>query len=258
LPKKTVMDSLSISPSRYLNLQTVVFLFTLFLSAGGQAQSPTSLIWINLSHEQDPGNQILVGYTEMTTMDVDPGFDALLVPMGNCLSSLIGSDHYVIQARPPFEASDIVPLGFHADSSGAFAISIDHTTGVFEQGQPIFLYDSMTSKLVDLSTEPYLFTSDTGDFDDRFQLVYQSSNLSLEQLSKNNVSVYTESGVLTVNTGDTASEIQIFDLTGKQVAIAPHISGNITRFPNLENQHQTRIVCIVYGNGQALVRKIVF
>lgn len=252
------MDSLSISPSRFLNLQSLLLLFTLVLSAAAQAQTPTSLIWINLSHEQDPGNQILVGYTEMTTMDVDPGFDALLVPMGNCLSSLIGSDHYVIQARPPFEVSDVVPLGFHADSSGTFALSIDHTTGVFEQGQPIFLYDTMASKLVELSTGPYLFTSETGDFDNRFQLSYQSSNLALEQLSQDQVTVYEEAGVLTINTRDTASEIQIFDLTGKQVAIASHISGNITRFPNLENQHQAQIVRIVYESGKALVRKILF
>lgn len=218
-----------------------------------------SRIWINMSHEENPGNQILIGYTDMATLEVDPGFDSALAPVGDCLSSLIGSGHYVIQARPAFEASDVVPLALHAQSSGTFTIWLDHADGIFEQGQPIYLYDNLENRCSELSADPYVFTSESGDFDDRFQLLYQTTALGLGSSSQEVVSVYNEAGILTVQTGsETASHIQVFDLQGREIAQLRGFTTLTASLPSVQAQHEVRLVRIVYPSGRVLVRKIVF
>ncbi|UMY65765.1 MULTISPECIES: hypothetical protein [unclassified Flavobacterium] len=253
------MDSLSITQNRYLNVRLLLPLAMAFVSWVAFPQSPMSRIWLNMSHEENPGNQILVGYTDMATLEVDPGFDSALAPAGDCLSSLIGSEHYVIQARPAFEASDVVPLALHAESSGTFTIWLDHADGVFEQGQAIYLYDGLENKCSELSAASYVFTSESGDFDNRFQLLYQTSTLGLATSSQDTVSVYDESGVLTVHTGsETASCIQVFDLQGREIAQLKTPATLTASLPFVSAQREVRLVRIVYPSGRVLVRKIRF
>ncbi len=252
------MVSLSIPQSRYLNVRSFLLLGVALVSSIAFAQSPMSRIWVNMSHEENPGNQILIGYTDMATLDVDPGFDSALAPMGNCLSSLIGSERYVIQARPGFEASDVVPLALHAESSGTFTIWLDHADGVFEQGQAIYLYDSVANTCSELSAAPYVFTSESGDFNSRFQLLYQTTTLDLAESLRDAVSVYNDAGILTVHTGsETASQIQVFDLQGRELA-QMMASTATTSLPSLVAEQQVRLVRIVYPSGRVLVRKVLF
>lgn len=252
------MDSLS-TPKRYQDLRSYLLIALLLAGMISNAQSAISRVWINMANEQNTGNQILVGYTDMTTMDVDPGFDAPLVQAGDCLSSLIGTARFVIQARAPFEASDIVPLALHAENAGTFTIWIDQADGVFADGQSVFLYDNDEKKLSDLSSGAYSFDTEPGDFDNRFQLVYQAQTLGLESLSENGFRVYTEDGRLTVDIGaGRADEIRVFDLAGRQLTSVRQPSGTVIPLNGLIAQQQLRLVWITLASGRTVVRKVVF
>ncbi|MFP9116148.1 hypothetical protein ACLI1A_19615, partial [Flavobacterium sp. RHBU_3] len=60
-----------------------------------------------------------------------------------------------IQARPIFEASDVVPMGFTAPAAGNFTITLDHVDGLFEQGQKIYLRDNQEGIIRDLTQMDY-------------------------------------------------------------------------------------------------------
>src|SRR5690606_9763305 len=93
--------------------------------------------WLNLSDEMAVYNQILVGYMENATQDVDAGIDAeMFAYEGNAIYSIIDNNEekFVIQGRSlPFTDADVVKLGFRAIESGSFSISLNNFDGIFEQ-----------------------------------------------------------------------------------------------------------------------------
>lgn len=137
--------------------------------------------WLNFSNAAGHGyNQILIGYIPGATNGIDHQIDALLFGYsGSSLYSIINEGKYVIQGRAlPFETTDVVPLGVKITTAGEFRITLAAFTGIFAEGQPIYLHDKYLGTVHNLSEEDYVFTSSTGEFNDRFDVIYDdfSSN----------------------------------------------------------------------------------
>src|SRR5690606_26368400 len=102
--------------------------------------------WLNLSGENGTEfNQILVGYINGATNQVDDGFDGKMFGYeGSAIYNLIDQEKFTIQGRMlPFEAEDVVPLGFRAIQQGKFTISLAATDGLFAEGQKIYIRDNL-------------------------------------------------------------------------------------------------------------------
>ena len=176
-------------------------------------------MWLNLSDSAINYNQILVGYMSNATMGADHQIDAKLFGYsGNAIYSLIEDQKYVIQGRSlPFETTDVVPLGFRADRSGAFTISIDNTDGLFAAGQTIFLKDLATNTVHNLSEGAYEFITEPGTYNDRFQIVYENllTTSNPNSLTNNWTAFKNEDSIKVQSRGFDIESVEVYDITGR-------------------------------------------
>lgn len=224
------------------------------------ADADRSRIWLNVANNGIQGNQMLVGYTANTTLDDDNGFEAKLIPSGNNISSMIGSDRYVIQARPAFTAEDVVPMGLHAETAGTYTVSLDHADGVFEGAQDIFLKDNLTGAVTNLKQESYSFVTEVGDFNDRLQLQYVNTTLANPDFDTNSVFIYKDDNrVLTLSAGTLEIKtVKIFDVRGRLVYTKDAISSNIAQLGDLKAEAQVLLLQVTLTDGKVVIRKVAY
>ncbi|UMY65730.1 MULTISPECIES: GEVED domain-containing protein [unclassified Flavobacterium] len=224
------------------------------------ADSDRSRIWLNVANGDVKGNQMLVAYIPSATLADDNGYEAKLIPNGNNISSLIGSDRYVIQARPAFSADDIVPMGLRAETAGTFTVSLDHVDGVFEGDQDIFLKDNLTGVVTNLKQASYSFATEAGDFNDRLQLQYVNTTLGIPGFDANTVVIYKDDNqVLTINAGTIEmANVKIFDIRGRQVYTKEAISSNVAQLGDLKAEHQVLLVQITSADGRVVTKKVAY
>ena len=228
-----------------------------FRSAAGNA----SRYWLNMVAQNGSGSQALVAYLEQTTLGIDYGYDGKVFNGGNSVSlySTATGSKLTIQARPQFEASDIVPMGFSAPAAGQYTISIDHTEGVFSQGQAIYLKDLQEGVIRNLSLNDYTFTTEAGNFEGRFEIHYQTQALGTTPiLDANSVVVFKQGDAISINTGAAIIEgVKVFDVRGRQLYSQGGINATETVINNLNVQQQVLIIEIATDKG-VVSKRIVF
>ncbi|MBS1534166.1 MAG: fibronectin type III domain-containing protein [Bacteroidetes bacterium] len=178
-------------------------------------------IWLNLISGSGIFNQILVGYIDGATTGWDRTYDGVRLTDGvsSTFYSVIPEQNLVIQGRPlPFEVADQVPLGFKTTVADTFSLRLDQFDGLFDT-QDIFIEDKLLGIIHNLKQSPYLFTSGIGTFNDRLVLRYNNSLLSTNQpMVENHVFAQIHSNVLSVESLQTMTKIEVFDLTGKLIS----------------------------------------
>ncbi len=218
-------------------------------------------IWLNLMHDQNYVNQILIGYMTWATQEVDPGMDALSMSTGTAISSLIGTNGYVIQGRAlPFTCDDIVPLEFKSTIDGEFTINIDYVDGLFAGDQGIFLRDNVTNIVTDLKAGSYTFSTLPGTYQSRFELIYQNAALGIQEPKFNSqVTVYKENGAIAINSGMTMmKDIKIYDLNGRLVYSKNNINNTSTKCNDFSTERQVLLVQIVSDENSIATKKIAY
>src|SRR5690606_8652817 len=180
--------------------------------------------WLNLSDEMVVYNQILVGYMENATQGIDSGIDAKMFAYeGNAIYSIIDNneEQYVIQGRAlPFTDSDVVKLGFRAIQSGSFNISLENFYGIFEEDNLIiYLKDNFNQTQHILKDGAYTFVSEEGLFENRFEVVYQTTMSTETPISTDaNWIVYKlENGFQVQTVGFEMKEVSVYDMLGRVV-----------------------------------------
>ena len=179
---------------------------------------------LNLTSTNGVFSQMVLGYSPEYTLGVDDGIDGFNINSTNYLCSTIEGAAYVIQGRPEFSATDIVPLQYKIENADQYSIAIEQLSGVFTT-QDVFLKDKLTNTIHDLKSGPYDFGSESGNFKERFEVVYESP-LAVNQNSfnENNVVVYKQNQELMVNTGKIPmSNVKVYDIRGRLVIAKDHI-----------------------------------
>ncbi|MES2485704.1 MAG: hypothetical protein V4581_07115, partial [Bacteroidota bacterium] len=104
-----------------------------------------SRLWLNITNTENAFSQALIGYMDGATLDLDYGYDGRIIAEGSArLYSKVADNTLAIQARPSFEATDVVPMGFMVAAPGQYTITLDHVDGVFSTGQVVYLKDNLT------------------------------------------------------------------------------------------------------------------
>ena len=160
-------------------------------------------LWINLISENSIFNQILIGYIRGASNEEDElFFDAPSLSTGGHIPAVIYSriensrKKFAIQGRDvqSIADEDVVSLGFinSVNNSTVFRISIAKTQGSFLDRNNVYLKDNLLDITHNLSLGDYSFTSEQGEFTDRFQIEFKTDNvLSVKDLviTENNVTV---------------------------------------------------------------------
>ncbi|AWH83628.1 hypothetical protein HYN59_00190 [Flavobacterium album] len=232
----------------------------IFRTAQDESEAQISRLWLNLSG-QDGFSQAAIGYTDMTTLGLDYGWDgkAFINDGDVTLFSLAGEETLGIQARPSFEASDVVPMGYQATQPGTYTIALDHMDGVFEAGQDIYLQDNLLNITHDLKQGAYEFTTEAGIITNRFNIIY-AEPLSTENptLDANSVIVYKDGNSININSGTAdMTGVSVYDTRGRLLYNAKYINATETVINGLTAEKQVLIVTISTVKGE-VSKKIIF
>lgn len=236
-----------------------------YKTANNTTAVPTVLeshrIWLNLTNSTSNFSQILLGYIQTATNDVNPGLDGLYYGADqHVLYSLIDNEPYTIQAKSlPFANTDVVPLGYKVNVAGQTTISLDHVDGVFSGNQNIYLLDQLLNVTHDLKAAPYTFASQAGTFNNRFVVRYTSAALGNGGFDlQNKVTVATGKNQITIKSESEAiDQVILFDMFGRKIHENTRINNNEFQISGLLT-HQTLIAQIILADGQVIAKKLVY
>jgi len=232
-----------------------------------QAQSRNSRreshkIWLNLTNDKGAFKQQLLAYVQGTTLDYDTNFEAASYE-GNAnldFYSNLTNKKLVIQSRPlPFNADDIVPIGFMSTAAETYKVAIDHVDGLFLDNQPIYLEDKLKNVIHDLKQGAYTFTTAAGTFNDRFVVRYTNSALGNEHYDFNNSVQAIANDKVTVYAGvEPIESIEVIDLLGRTLRHYDQINATTYTLGNLSKNDKVLFLKIKLSNQVVVTKKIIF
>jgi hypothetical protein len=134
-----------------------------------------SRIWIKLNNNNGVVlGQKMIAYTADATLGYDNGLDGLYMSDSPvALYSKADVKDVVINARPSFDKSDVLPLIFKTSTAGDYSLSLSQFDGLFLGNQAIYIKDKLTLVTHNLKAGNYNFTTAAGTFTDRFEVVYR-------------------------------------------------------------------------------------
>lgn len=201
-------------------------------------------LWLRADNGQHT-NQILVGYVDGATQDMDWFYDAQKLRGNHSVSfySLLNDTTLLgIQGLAPLNGADPapVPLGLYAGATGQYSIYIDSIEN-FPSNMPINLLDADMGLIYDLRNGPYLFQTAQGEDNDRFVLFPNEIVTALDELDNLHLNVYPNpnNGTFTVmiNSGiEQEINVSLFDVTGKLIMASNQAISSCNNFIALETQ----------------------
>ncbi|WP_053970960.1 choice-of-anchor D domain-containing protein [Mangrovimonas sp. ST2L15] len=189
-------------------------------------------LWINLSSDNGAFNQILVGYFQNASDDYDGMYyDAprnMSTGQNALLYSLIENidSKFAIQGKSDLslDINEVIPLGFSTTiyTPTIYTLSLAQIEGQFLNSNIIYLKDNLLNIYHDLSSSDYTFSSEQGEFNDRFEIVFQTNALSTSEsvLDTNDLTIVElQNGMVsfTVGKNKTIEKIEIYDLLGRSL-----------------------------------------
>ena len=225
------------------------------------AEIERNRIWLNVTGDNGIFSQTMVAYMTNATQGIDAGIDGrYLNDSPIAVTSKISNQDFAIQGRSlPFEATDIVALGFKTNVAGNYSFAIDHVDGLFAGAQDIYLRDAITGVDHDLKAGAYSFTSEAGNFGNRFFVVYTAA-LSVENpvLNANAVVIYkNDNQSFTVNSGAvTMASVKVFDIRGRLLTTQNNVNANQTTI-TAGQSNEVLMVQITSIDGATVTKKVV-
>ncbi|MDO5978642.1 hypothetical protein [Flavivirga spongiicola] len=223
-------------------------------------------LWVNLTSDNGIFNQILVGYVNGATNEDDgTSYDTAKFPnKGVALYSTIeGSNKkFAIQGKATnsLDRDETIKLGFKTTINvpTLYKLSIAQLQGDFLANNTVYLRDNLLNKSHDLSASDYTFTSDSGEFNDRFEIVFNANSLSTNNVSieENQFSIVdldNDKVQFSTNNSLNIKIISVFDLIGRQLY---HFEGqNSSETYRLSNLSNTIYIAKVELSNGAIVTK---
>ena len=215
-------------------------------------------IWLNLNDATNNYNQILVGYANGATNDVDSSIDGeVLDKSKTMLYNLINDSEYVIQGKAlPFVDSDEVVLGLKAITAGNYAISLENVDGLFTS-QDVYVKDLVTNTIHNIKQTPYQFSTPEGVYNNRFKVVFKTTLVNQENVSEESVVVFTQNDELKINTSQEIESVEVHDILGRVIYSKENVNEKTTSISSITNRNQALLVKITFKTGQTVTKKVI-
>ena len=111
-----------------------------------------------------------------------------------------------------------------------------------------------------MKSADYVFASDRGTFDTRFEVRYVDQSVlktDTSVISSNDVLIYTmENQVVIKSQIDILDQIEIYDITGRRIFSKSNIINNEYKSPGLHLGAQVVIVKVRFANNQMVIKKV--
>jgi len=220
-------------------------------------------IWLNLINTQGAFKQILVGYIQDATNQMDNHFDSEIAEAGNTISlySVVADKKLSIQGRAlPFVETDVVPLGFRTTDAGNYAIELADFDGLFESELPIYIEDKLLAITHNIRESNYEFISNGGVEEDRFVLKFQNETLNVPTNSLTDIVVFKNQNHIEImaSTNVTLETVKVFDIRGRLITNVDNINNRKLTVTGLHIANQVILVQITDVEGKIVTKKLVF
>lgn len=176
-------------------------------------------IWLDLVNAtNNQTDRILFGYIENATMGRDSFYDCSSQNTGGTIMySLIDDAKFGIQGRAlPFDVTDQVSIGVNIPTPGNYIIGIAAVDGLFES-QNIYLTDNLANIIHNLKANPYQFTSQSGEINNRFKVVYIDNTLGINNPNVIDTFATISNNMIRVESSELIKEIRLYDVAGKLI-----------------------------------------
>ncbi|MBC5839089.1 PA14 domain-containing protein [Flavobacterium muglaense] len=220
-------------------------------------------LWLDLYNSQGAFKQTLIGYITGATNDYENAYDGESYNSNAYLDfySVTKDKNLVVQGRAlPFVDEDEVPIGFTTKVAGTFEIAMSKTDGLLAN-KNVFLKDKLLNTTHNLKTKPYSFTTEKGTFDQRFVIVYADKTLATDDFeeSVSGVVVSTKNKEIQIKSADELiGKVFVYDFTGKLIYTKTGISNTEHKISNLIVGDKVLIVKIIFENGGAVSKKVIY
>jgi len=122
----------------------------------------------------------------------------------------------------------------------------------------IYLKDNLLNLIHDLKENPYQFQEEKGVINNRFQIVYQNTNLSQPDFNVGSVTAFVKNNEIYIKSSlDEINEITLFDLTGRKIYQKKIITKE-TIISDLNIANQTILIQLKMSDNQLITKKIIF
>lgn len=154
-------------------------------------------LWLKLTNDFGLKDNIMVGYVNGATAANDgAAYDAKTngaYTKTMTFYSLIPGDTEKLsvqgKATTDLNITETIYIGFlnNIGIPTVYTISIDDFEGDFLINNTAYLIDNLLNTYHDLSASDYSFTSEVGEFNDRFEIVFTNPSLSIDQFTSNEI-----------------------------------------------------------------------
>lgn len=228
-------------------------------------------IWLNLTSNNGVFSQVLVGYVKGATNGFDATFyDATRnVSSGTyaAIYSIIEGNNskFAIQGKSPesinFEEEIQVGLYTSINTSTNYKLSISKIEGDFLTENIIYLEDSLLGIKHNLSEAGYNFTSELGEFNQRFKILFSNKILLGEEADfrKNELSIINLGGgnvQFSINHSLSIQKIEIIDFLGRVLYQFKGLnSTEIIQIPKINTP--IYLARVYLSSGQIIIKKAI-
>lgn len=219
-------------------------------------------IWLDLiNNSNNTAKRTLVGYVSNATYEKDRLYDAFTsVATTMNLYSIIGSDKMTIQGRQlPFDANDKVNLGYFVPTSGNYSIGIAALDGLFASGQNIYLEDKLLGVIHDLRSNPYSFSANAGEVNNRFVLRYTNETLGGDDFINNSDVLIFSSDLINIQSfNQTIQSVTIHNVLGQLLVNELNVNSDKLEIKSLQKNKAPLIIQVTLENGKKIVKKLIY
>ncbi|WP_291131078.1 PKD-like domain-containing protein [Flavobacterium sp. UBA7682] len=197
-------------------------------TTSSENSSENNRIWLNI-YSNTTFRQMMVNYKAEATNGLDTYYDGVSFTNNEVnLYSILGDKSLAIQGRGlPFDQNDVVPLGYKITNPGMYSIAVDELDGLFLGDQTIYLRDNLLGIDHNIKQSPYTFNAVAGTFENRFEIVYVTNTLGVNNPDNSNTQASIINNVIRVESSEFIKSVKIYDISGK--LINRYKLANVTR-----------------------------
>ncbi|MEZ4801763.1 MAG: hypothetical protein R2797_03250 [Gelidibacter sp.] len=229
-------------------------------------------LWMNLTSNNGVFSQLLVGYVDGATNGEDGmAYDTQRNLSSGVMSALytlidgVDEKKYAIQGKSisSLNLDETIPLGFYTSITEptTYKLSIADLQGEFFNSNTIYLKDNLLNVTYNLSSSDYIFSSQSGEFNNRFEIVFRDQALSVidNEIPASGLSIIElPNGQVKFNVGNGLDilSVEIIDMLGRTLY---NLKGNSpSEVYELTGLSQAAYMAkVTLSNGQVITKRAV-
>jgi len=228
-------------------------------------------IWIDLTSNNGIFNQILIGYVEGATNGFDTSFYDATRNLSSGASSIIYSlidgnnQKLAIQGKSPLNLNleEEIKIGFYTSIKNAttFTLDISKVEGDFFSENMVYLKDDLLGIIHNLSESSYSFTSEIGEFNSRFKIVFNNKTLGTDHyfLTEKELTIREINNELvevSVSVDCVIQKVEIIDVLGRIIYTYKGASSSVI-YEVSKLSNSIYFVKVTLQNGEVVIKKAI-